>query len=46
MQVDISWFFTFLIIYVESLRFFFFEFYGINNKGLLDLYHDNFLTIY
>ena len=46
MQVDISWFFTFLIIYVESLSLFFFEFYGINNKGLLDLYHDNFLTIY
>ena len=48
MQVDISCFCTFLIIYVESLTIcfaFFFESYGIKNKMLLHLNQYNFLSV-
>ena len=47
MQVDISCFCTFLIIYVESLIicFFFFELYGIKNKMVLHLNQYNFLSV-
>ena len=47
MQVHISCFCTFLIIYVESLIicFVFFELYGIKNKMVLHLNQYNFLSV-